>query len=268
MPLLDTPDTIICQLSLEGRNLLARAKLGQCTYKALGWQMGRDGYIDTNPVKIKAIVDPATEAVGYIEITSNTFAYGDGINLNGRMYEYRLLLPDWTPGASIPTTVAGIVQKLQDSTDYHHYKMVYPTVDSNPNRIMITSLITGDIGNSFPISTVGSSFSVTPMSGGVSLALGDPAYPVPPTLGDFLDPDGQLELLTVGGARTSASFLMRIPEGPVGMNAFGEVAVWVEVIDSRFSLEIGRRVLFAIGHFPIQAKSDRHIYTQRVVVNF
>ena len=234
-----------------------------------------DGYLRR---KLESIVDDVAfalniktdeiELIGYDSVRD-----GDAIVLNGKSYEYRVINPDCTPGSNISATVANIVQKLQDSTDLHHYRMVYPSVDpTNNHRIMITSLITGDISNQFPIGVVDAlpttNFSVTPMSGGISLSLGDPAYPAPPTLGDFLDPNGALELLTVAGARTSASFLMRIPEGMVGMNAYGEVAVWVEVLDSRFSLEIGRSVLFAIGHFPIQAKTDRHIYTQRIVVNF
>jgi hypothetical protein len=267
MPFLDPPDSIICTLTLEGRNLLARAKLGDVVYRALGWQLGRDGYLDFNPVKVKDFADVATEAVGYIEVLTNSFGYGDAIVLNGRIYAYSVLNPDWTPGIDIPTTVSNIVGKLQDSTDMAHYRQVFPDIDpANPNRIRITSLISGDIGNLFPIGVLQTAphFLVTLMAGGISTALGDPAYPVPPLLGNFISPEGDTETPTT----TSVSFLMRVPEGPIGMNAYGEVGIWVEVLDSRFAPEIGRRVLYAMGHFPIQSKSDRHIYVQRVIINF
>ena len=268
MPILDTPDTILCTLTKEGRNLLARTKLGEVVYRTVGWQLGSDGYLDSNPVKIKPFYDPATEAVGYIKVLSATFNYGDAVVLNGREYVYRATGTDWNPGIDIPTTVAGLVQKLQDSTDERHYRKVFADIDPNDSsRIRITSLMTGTIGNLFPIGVVdigATNFGVVPMAGGVSTALEYPSYPAPPTLGLFTGEAGVLESPT----STSVSFLMRVPEGPIGLNAYGEVGVWVEVIDSRFSPEIGRKVLYAMGHFPMQAKSDRHIYVQRLVINF
>jgi hypothetical protein len=61
---------------------------------------------------------------------------------------------------------------------------------------------------------------------------------------------------------------MQVPDGMVGLNAYGEIGVWVNVLASEHPLEVGREVLFAYGHFPILAKTDRTLLTFRVIINF
>jgi hypothetical protein len=126
-------------------------------------------------------------------------------------------------------------------------------------------------GNLFPIyhaETTGFgdtiNFLVTPMSLAISTTLIDPAYPVPPVLGTFTLPDGRIEL----PSSTSVSFVMRIPDGVIGMNAYGEIGIWVEVLQSHHPMEIGRKVLFAVGHFPILCKTDRTLLTFRVIIAY
>jgi len=126
-------------------------------------------------------------------------------------------------------------------------------------------------GNLFPLnrnettgfgSTV--NFLVTPMTLSVSTFLDDPVYPVPPALGSFVLPDGRIE----EPSTTSASFVMRIPEGSIGLNGYGEIALWAEVLESTHPMEKGRKVLFAYAHFPLQCKTDRSNFTFRVIINF
>lgn len=301
------PDTIVASLTYEARGLLARAKLGDVVYRILGWQLGYDGYQDDDPVKIKAITDQATEsvvvlpsgwlggAVGYIEVLNNTFQQGDAIILNGKYYYCDVGAGgDWIPGSDEASTVQNIIEKVKDTAAPEHNKIVALDVDpSNPNRIRITSLIAGEIGNSYPISVVNVgtlNFLVTPMSEGVSATLLEQAYPTPtlaplnPALAPFISPDGDMELIRVrvsqgtgleySSTLSGVSLLTRVPDGTTGygnspsVNAYGELAVWVEVLDSNFAEEIGRKVLYAIAHFPISCKSDRQILVKRIVIGF
>ena len=81
---LDTPDTLIAQLTLEGRNLLARCKTGDIVYRVCGWQWGRGGYLDNNPVKVSPIVDLGANAFGGLRVISNVWTQGTYFTLNGR----------------------------------------------------------------------------------------------------------------------------------------------------------------------------------------
>jgi len=150
------------------------------------------------------------------------------------------------------------------------------TTLNTPTLVDITTQGTGTMsvvpnGNLFPINNnettgLGSTinFLVTPMTLATSMTLIDAAYPIPPLLGVFTVPEGDIERPTP----TSISFLMQIPDGPIGMNAYGEIGVWVSILESEHPLERGRDVLFAYGHFPVQCKSDRHLFTYRVIINF
>lgn len=145
MSYLDTPDTIKCNLTLEGRNLLARIKFGhECIFRVLGWQLGRGGYIHANPVHIEPIIDNADEAVGYIEVLDNSdWEAGDQIVLNGKSF---IRGTHWNEGLSIPQTVTNIIDAIHDSKDPRHYRLVNVDVDpGNPNRIRFSSVVTGNI---------------------------------------------------------------------------------------------------------------------------
>ena len=55
MPFIDTPDPIIGNLTDLGRTNFARALLGEVSFEVRGFAVGRGGYNDTNPVKIKPL---------------------------------------------------------------------------------------------------------------------------------------------------------------------------------------------------------------------
>lgn len=347
----DTPDTIIAQLTLEGRNLLARAKLGAVSYKQLGWQLGRGGYLGDRPVKVTPIVpatsgpqlsflDPAfmDTAVGYFDLIDNSsWAIGTYISLNGKWFIYGT---HFIEGATADVTIRNIQNAILDSKDPRHYPIVLPIIDpAFPNRLYIQSTMTGAIGNSYPLlvyhvpnhinfsityiftattatATAGATytnngqiFTVTqtatgattlsctgtglptttgtltkasgtgdativfsaftsptggPMVGGSSIVLDDPAWPTPPTLAPYTGTEGLIEM----PATTAVSFMSRVGEGTAGIGAYGELGLWVRIIDSTFIPEIGNQVLYAISHFPIQPKTDRTILTFRVIVAF
>jgi len=263
----DTPDTIIAQLTLEGRNLLARAKLGTLVYQQLGWQLGRGGYIGDRPVKVTDFLDTGAEALGYFDLVDNTsWALGTYISLNGKWFIYGThFIEGLTPDA----TIRNIQNAILDSHDPRHDLLVVPTIDpAFPNRLYIESRMTGDIGNSYPLSVyhVGAviNLTVTPMAGGTSMALDDPAWPTPPVLAPYTGTEGLIEM----PATTAVSFMSRVGEGTDGIGAYGELGLWVKILDSTFTPEIGNEVLYAMAHFPIQPKTDRTILTFRIVVSF
>jgi len=272
----ENPDTIIAQLTLEGRNLLARAKFGDVVYRQLGWQIGRGGYQTDRPVKVSPFVDNATEAQGYFEIVDNTnWAIGTYISLHGKQFIYNT---HFVEGLTPEATIRNIRNAILDSKDARHYRIVLPEIDPLfPNRLYIKSLMTGDISNTYPLTVyhVGTHVNIglsgaavvnitLPLSGGISTDLEDAAWPLPPTLAPFSGTDGLIEM----PASTALSFMSRIGEGIDGMGAYGEIGIWVEILDSRHTAEIGNKVLFAMSHFPIQPKTDRTILTFRVVVSF
>jgi hypothetical protein len=267
MGVADSPDTIIAQLTLEGRNLLARAKLGNVVYRQLGWQLGRAGYQADRPVKVTPFVDNSSESMGYYELVDNTtWAIGTYISLNGKWFIYGT---HFIEGATPALTIENIFNAILDSKDPAHYQIVAPVIDPlYPERLYIQSLMTGEVGNSYPLIVyhVGATinFNVTPMSGGMSATLEDPSWPLPPTLAPYSGTEGLIEI----PSSTSLSFLSRVGEGTAGIGAYGELGLWVEILDSSYASEIGNQVLYAMSHFPIQPKTDRSIITFRTVISF
>ena len=392
MPFLDTPDTIIAGLSLEGRNLLARNKCGDIVYRVLGWQLGRGGYVDdsstavaasqtvtvtnqpavgntlvvggvvltavasganlitqfnigvdqsataanviatlsgnpllspffaataagpvidltasepggmgnfvtlaqtgvaftfggptlaggagstgagANPVKVKPWVEGAVQATGYIQLVNNAFDAGDAIVLNGRVFTVNV---HWLPGPTLGQSALNLIGAVDDAKDPAYWRLLQLTLDPAPAPgtagIIVTSLVPGAIGNQMTVAkneAVGLgtvvNFNITPMAGGVSATLDHPSYPVPPTLGGFSLPEGRIEF----PAPSSDSLVMRLPEGAVGLDSYGELAIWVEVLSSNFAPEVGRQLLYGWQHFPIRCKTDRDLLTFRLITTY
>ena len=62
MAFTDTPDSVLATLTDVGRTQLARSILGEVSFTAKGFAVGREGYTDANPVKIDPI-DPSLTAL-------------------------------------------------------------------------------------------------------------------------------------------------------------------------------------------------------------
>lgn len=63
MPFTDVPDPIIASLTDIGRTNLARATIGDLSFKVVGFKTGRGGYNDANPVKTIVIDTTATALI-------------------------------------------------------------------------------------------------------------------------------------------------------------------------------------------------------------
>jgi hypothetical protein len=62
MPFTDPCDGSIAQLTNAARAIYARMQLGEIAFYWLGFNVGRYGYLDINPVKV-AVIDPALTAL-------------------------------------------------------------------------------------------------------------------------------------------------------------------------------------------------------------
>jgi len=197
----------------------------------------------------------------------------DVITLPNHGFSNAMMVNFVTTG-TLPTGVAALTNYFISNVTTNTFKL--STTLNAPTYVDFVTPGTGNhsvvpTGNIFPLNhaeTTGFgdtiNFLITPMSMAVSTTLLDPAYPIPPLLGTYFLPDGRIEIPT----STTASFVMRIPDGAVGMNAYGEIGLWVEVLESIHPMEKGRHVLFAHGHFPILAKTDRSLLTFRVLIHY
>jgi len=70
---------------------------------------------------------------------------------------------------------------------------------------------------------------------------------------------------------TSRCYNCRMPNSVVPSAAdygLGEVGVWAQVLTSNVPAEVGSIFLFAVGHLPIRAKTNRDTFLWRVVVQY
>ncbi len=63
MPFLEPTNDLAAALTNKGREEMARLILGEVSFHVSAFQVGRDGYLDSNPVKIDPI-DPVATALG------------------------------------------------------------------------------------------------------------------------------------------------------------------------------------------------------------
>jgi hypothetical protein len=75
MPYTDSPDSSQAKITDIGRSYFARSILGDVSFKAIGFTIGKSGYIDSNPVKILPINTADTDLIApfYPLIGVNSF---------------------------------------------------------------------------------------------------------------------------------------------------------------------------------------------------
>lgn len=62
MAFLDSPDSALAAITNGGRSLLARMSMADVSFKLVGFDVGKSGYLDSNPVKIEPI-NPANTSL-------------------------------------------------------------------------------------------------------------------------------------------------------------------------------------------------------------
>lgn len=175
----------------------------------------------------------------------------------------------WIPGDTVEESAQNLADVINASTDPLIQNIVRASVVNAV--VTIEALAAGSAGNEntlveFDAGGAGfNSFDVTPgagfLGGGISPSLESAAFPAgaPNDVEDFLDierPNAE-----------SVSLVCRIPQD-VGNFGFGEIGIYADITDSVNPLEIGQRILYAVGHFPIVAKNTKSVYVTRVITQY
>ena len=92
MPFTSIPDPSIASITNAGRNALARATLGEISFKLVGFAVGRDGYQMLDPTKIipidqnlSSLLDQIFPTTGIQPITALEFPYPYTVVVNCRV---------------------------------------------------------------------------------------------------------------------------------------------------------------------------------------
>jgi hypothetical protein len=175
----------------------------------------------------------------------------------------------WVPGDTLEETAANIAEAINASTHPSIQNVVKATVTNA--IVTIQALSAGSKGNLNTLVEVDAgglginNFGILPGTGflgnGTDPTLESPRYPsgTPNTVATFLD---------VEYPNSSATSLVCRVAQTVGNYGLGEIGIYADIIDSAVASEIGERVLFAIGHFPIVAKNSSSVYVTRVIIQY
>lgn len=254
MPFLDTTDSVIAELTDIGRNALTRSILGEITFVIDSFAVGREGYDDANPVK----VDPINAAD--VALTDRVFP---AVGVDEEQRVSFDLVPD---AGSFALTHFG------NTTAAIPYTATAVDVENALNALTHLSgvTVTGSFVGGFevtfsgadgqknqPVMIVGSNLL---SSGGGAVAI------TIETLQEGSIPAKAVEPITqVNPANLVVDCRLAKSEALYGL---GEVGLYIKITNSIVPEEIGDRILFAIAHSPIQAKTDRHVYLYRFIVQF
>jgi hypothetical protein len=175
----------------------------------------------------------------------------------------------WLPGDTLEDSAQNLADAINASTNPLIQNVVKASV---VNAIVtISSLAAGEIGNlNTLVADDGgglglNNFSVSPgtgfLDGGNDPGLENPVFPAdfPASVEGFLDieqPNPE-----------SVSLVCRLAQDD-GNFGLGEVGIYVRIVDSINVQEIGTRVLYAIGHFPIIAKNSKSVLVTRVITQY
>lgn len=245
-----TEVTVECRVTGGIGNFIAVSTSGSWLTLGASRLTGGTGLSGSNPVKVNEFKDQATEAKAVVQVVGLDFEAGDAIVINGAFFAVNV---HWLPAETLEVTAQNIVDAIKDSRDSRVYRIVTADLDDeDPTKIIISTYITGAISNSLPLyvwdlepnpsSPTPNLEIVQAASGGLSTFLQDPAYPIPPSLATFTLPDGKIETPTTN----SVSFVCRVPEGNTGVNGYGELGIWAEVVESNFKPEIGEFLVLEI----------------------
>lgn len=201
-------------------------------------------------------------------------AGSDGAVVPDITSEYQIITSNpgagtWVPGDTVEETAQNLADAINASTNPLIQNVVLATVVNAV--VTIAALSAGTAGNAntlveFDAGGSGiNNFDVLPgtgfLGGGISPSLESAAFPAgaPNDLEDFLDierPNAE-----------SVSLVCRVPQD-IGNVGFGEIGIYADITDSVNPSEIGNRILYAVGHFPIVAKNTKSVYVTRVITQY
>jgi len=175
----------------------------------------------------------------------------------------------WVPGENEEETAQNIADAINASTNPLVQNVVRATVENA--IITVSAVASGDLGNLNTLvefdegGLAVNNFGIIPgtgfLDGGANPNLENPVFPpaAPGTIEDFLDiefPNPQATSLVCRAGQSEGNF------------GLGEVGIYVDIIDSVNPQEIGKRILYAIGHFPIVSKNSKSVFVTRVITQY
>jgi len=175
----------------------------------------------------------------------------------------------WLPGDTVEESAQNLADAINASTNPVIQNVVIASVVNAV--VTISSLSAGAVGdlNTLVVDDSGglglNNFDVTPgtgfLDGGTDPALENPRFPAdfPVSIEGFTDieqPNAE-----------AVSLVCRVAQGD-GNFGLGEIGIYVDIVDSINTAEIGTRVLYAIGHFPIIAKNSKSVLVTRVITQY
>ena len=176
----------------------------------------------------------------------------------------------WVPGVNEEETAKNIADVINASSNPLIKNVVTATTSINA-VITLRAVANGTLGNLNTLTEADFSglsfnnFSIFPtngfFAGGTNPDLENAVFPstAPNDVKEFLDfefPNPEAVSLVCRAGQMESNF------------GLGEVGIFVDIIDSVNPQEIGERVLYAVGHFPIVAKNSRSVFLTRVITQY
>jgi hypothetical protein len=259
MPFTDPTDTVQAVLTDQGRDLMARSLLGQVSIQLQGFRAGRAGYQDLNPVLVDP-VDPSDTAlqdpVWPVPVTGLAPFVSIERPVNNVVSAVcRIDRADCTWGLG----ELGVWARVLRNETVAQYQ--YTT---GAGGILFTSRVAGTTGNSTTVEFVVAGTN-TPLT---------------------IDVTGQsitVNVATNGGGSPVSTVLQVLQ----AIEVYGPAAAWVgcQVTGDQTAVasalgvtnltgggvvnptyQQGQDYLVALAHFPLLAKTDRHVLVFRLVI--
>ncbi len=255
-------------LTVTPSSIASNAHIGQRLRLSGGTLGGLDELIITNSASEFeiGIFDPTTgktwtDAGGGGLLPDNTTTFQVITNSPGAN--------TWVPGNTLAETAQNIATAINGSSNPLIENVVKATASGDV--VTISALSAGDLGNlntlvEYDIGGLGfNNFGIAPgtgfLAGGASPYLENERFPAsaPAVVEPFFD----IEFPNM----SAVSLVCRIGQTD-GNFGLGELGIYVDIVDSVNSAEIGTRILYAISHFPIVAKNVNSNFVTRAITQY
>lgn len=274
----DPSEPSVATITPQGRNIMARAVMGQASAQIIGFGIGRAGYIYHNPVETLPIDTESNNARGWIDVANNVWTIADKIFIRSYIawdIELRPRLASevddpinhiyyFDVGTSVDETADNIALAINDNDEL--IASVWCQVENN--RVHLVSVPVGTIGNTIWYSIEGDSlisfYGVAPsqgtFTGGVDESINN----------CLIDPI--FEAVSDGGEifveyADERALAITAKLGPTDVNyAIGEISILAEIKSSVFPGEVGTRFCFAVAHQPLSVKHSKMFWIKRMVI--
>jgi hypothetical protein len=235
MAITDHCDDIQAYFTDYSRELFARATIGQIVWQAIGFTVGRGGFV-RSPTLDPCHIQPVN--------TADT------------------ALQDQVYPTAGPVVVSADVAPFQEIDEPATTNVTYQGNTHNNGFVLDGLPSISDI-------TIGS--SVVGLNIQPDTVVTDILSPTSVQINLAATNDGTGINLTFVTSAPVVVYNCRLASTPIQSNAdyaLGELGVWGQIIQSNVPSEVGKVFLAAIAHFPMKGKTRRDVLLLRVVVDY